>query len=126
MGKNLKVNGIIIQEVNYGDFDKVLTMLTPNLGKITCNARGARKTKSQLLSTTQLFTFGEFVLFKGGDTYNVNSCETIEMFYNLRTDLDKLTYASHITKIINDITTENQNSYFKIIFKYFVYNLRNR
>ena len=111
MGKNLKVNGIIIQEVNYGDFDKVLTMLTPNLGKITCNARGARKTKSQLLSTTQLFTFGEFVLFKGGDTYNVNSCETIEMFYNLRTDLDKFTYASHITKIINDITTENQNSF---------------
>ena len=51
------------------------------------------------------------MLFKGGDTYTINSCETIEMFYNLRTDLDKLVYASHITKIINDITTENQNSF---------------
>ena len=41
----------------------------------------------------------------------MNSWETIELFYNIRTDLDKLTYASHITKIINDVTTENQNSY---------------
>ena len=43
--------------------------------------------------------------------YNMNSCETIEIFYNLRTDLDKLTIASNLTKIITDVTTENQNSY---------------
>ena len=111
VAKNLKVNGIIIGENNSGDFDKMLTMLTPNLGKISCKARGAKKTKSQLLGATQIFTFGEYLLFKGGDTYTINSCETIEMFYNLRTDLDKLTYAAHITKIINDITSENQNSF---------------
>ena len=111
MAKNLKVNGIIIAENNSGDFDKMLTMLTPNLGKISCTARGARRAKSQLLSATQVFTFGEYMLFKGGDTYTINSCEIIEMFYNIRTDLDKLVYASHITKIINDITTENQNSF---------------
>lgn len=111
MAKNLKVNGIVIAESNFGDSDKMLTILTPNLGKINCTAKGARRTKSQLLAATQVFTFGEYLLFKGGDTYTINSCETIEMFYNLRTDLDKLTYASHITKIINDITTENQNSF---------------
>lgn len=41
----------------------------------------------------------------------MNSCETIEMFYNIRTDLDKLKCASNITKIVNDVTTENQNTY---------------
>ncbi len=111
MAKNLKVNGIIIAESNSGDSDKMLTILTPNLGKISCTAKGARRTKSSLLGATQLFTFGEYFLFKGGDTYTINSCETIEMFYNLRTDLDKLTYGAHITKIINDVTTENQNSF---------------
>lgn len=35
----------------------------------------------------------------------------IESFYNLRTDLDKLKYAVHIDKIIQDVTDENQNSY---------------
>ena len=107
----MKVNGIIIAEHNSNDFDKMVTMLTPNLGKIGCSARGARRTKSQLLSGTQFLCFGEYMLFKGSDTYSINSCETIEVFYNIRTDLDKLLYASHITKIINDVTTENQNSY---------------
>ena len=51
------------------------------------------------------------MMYKGTNTYNINSCETIEVFYNLRTDLDKLKYAIHITKIIQDVTTENQNSY---------------
>ena len=51
------------------------------------------------------------MLFKGSETYTMNSCETIELFYNIRTDLDKLTYASFITKIVNDVTTENQNCF---------------
>ena len=41
----------------------------------------------------------------------MNSCDTIEMFYNIRTDLDKIKYAVHVTKIIQDVTTENENSY---------------
>ena len=51
------------------------------------------------------------MLYKSGEIYSMNSCETIEIFYNIRTDLDKLKYASFITKIINDVTTENQNNY---------------
>lgn len=55
--------------------------------------------------------FGEFLLYKTGENYSINSCETIEMFYNLRIDLDKIKYAVHITKIIQDVTNENENSY---------------
>ena len=109
--KQVKINGIIIAENNMGDFDKMLTILTPNMGKIGCSAKGARRPKSLLLAGTQFLCFGEYMLFKGSDTYTMNSCETIELFYNIRTDLDKLTYASYITKIINDVTTENQNCF---------------
>ena len=63
------------------------------------------------MAATQFLCFGDYLLYKSSNTYSINSCETIEVFYNIRTDLDKLNYASHITKIINDITTENQNTY---------------
>ncbi len=107
----IKTNGIIISENNFGDFDKMLTMLTPGIGKISCVAKGARRPRSTLLAGTQLLCFGEYIMYKGADTYNINSCETIEVFYNLRTDWDKLKYATHITKIIHDVTGENENSY---------------
>ena len=107
----IKTKGIILAENNMDDFDKMLTMLTPGMGKISCAAKGARRPKSLLLGGTQFLCFGEYVLYKGGDTYNINSCEPIEVFYNIRTDLDKLKYAVHITKIINDLAYENQNCY---------------
>lgn len=108
---SIKINGIVIAENNMGDYDKMLTILTPNYGKISCVAKGARKPQSALLAGTQLFCFGEYLMYKGTNTYHINSCETIEIFYNLRTDLDKLKYAIHINKIIQDVTEENENCY---------------
>ena len=107
----IKTKGIIIAENNMDDFDKMLTMITPGMGKISCAAKGARKPKSLLLGGTQFLCFGDYVLYKGGESYNINSCEPIEVFYNIRTDLDKLKYAVHITKIMNDVVQENQNCY---------------
>ena len=63
------------------------------------------------MSGSQLMCFGEYMLFKGSDTYTLNSCEIIELFYNIRTDLEKLTYAMYVTRIVSDVTTENQNSF---------------
>lgn len=110
----VKKKGIILAESNMGDFDKMLTMLTPDSGKISCAAKGARRPSSKLLAGTQFLCFGEYVMYKGQEHYSINSCETIEVFYNIRTDLDKLNYAVYITKIIQDVTAENENS-FKIL-----------
>ena len=107
----IKMSGIIISENNLGDYDKMLTMLTPGLGKISCVAKGARRQRSALLAGTQFLCFGEYMMYKGSNTYTINSCEIIEVFYNLRTDLDKLNHAVEITKIIRDVTEENQNCY---------------
>lgn len=108
---NVKINGVVLSETNSGDFDKMLTMLTPGQGKISCMAKGARRPKSALLAGTQIFCFGEYLMFKGSQTYHINSVEPIEVFYNIRTDLDKLKYAVHINKIVQDVTHENQNCY---------------
>lgn len=63
------------------------------------------------MAGTQFLCFGDYLIYQGASSYNINSCEVNEIFYNLRIDLDKLQYASHITKIINDVTDENQNTY---------------
>ena len=107
----VKIKGIVLSENNMGDYDKMLTILTPNFGKISCAAKGARRPKSALLAGTQLFCFAEYLVYKGTSTYHINSCETIEMFYNIRTDLDRLKYAIHLNKIVQDVTEENENCY---------------
>ena len=59
--KIVKTKGIVIIENNMADFDKMLTILTPN-GKVEAVAKGARRPRSLLLAGTQFLCFGEFML----------------------------------------------------------------
>lgn len=110
--KSIKTTGIVIAENSLGDSDKILTILTPNVGKISCVAKGAKRPKSMLLAGSQLLCFGEYVLRKSNDLYTIQSCDPVEIFYNIRVDLEKLNYAATLIKIITDVTTENQNNYY--------------
>lgn len=105
--KIIKTKGIVIKEVNFKENDKIITILTEDLGKISCFARGARKTSSPLLSCSQFLVYSEFVLFKGTTFYNINSGDIINTFYDLRIDYDKLECAFLLSKILNNLIDED-------------------
>ena len=107
----IKTKGIVIAQSNMGDNDKMITILTPDLGKIGCAAKGARNPKSALMAGTQFLCFANFVIYKGVNSYRINSTEPIEIFYNIRLDIDKLEYASRVMRIVKDVTKENESSY---------------
>lgn len=105
----IKTKGIVIGIANSADNDKVLTVLTPDLGKISVFCKGAKKSKSALLNATEYLAFSELIIYKSAnDNYSINSADVIEIFYNLRIDIEKLNYATTISKIIYDVTDENE------------------
>ncbi len=108
--KLLKVKGIVIKEIPYKDNDKIITILTDTLGKISCLAKGAKKTNSPILANCQYLVYSEFVLYKGSNFYHVNSASVINLFYNLRIDFDKLQIAFELTKILQTVTDENEDT----------------
>ena len=79
--------------------------------KLGVQLNGARRPKSSQMAATQFLCFGDYMIYKGATSYHINSCEPIEIFYNIRTDLEKLQYAAHIAQIVKDVTDENQNTY---------------
>jgi DNA repair protein RecO (recombination protein O) len=102
--------GIVLKEVNTGEADKIITVLTAEEGKISIAAKNARRTKSSLCSGTQLLCFSEYMLFKGKELYNMSSCEVIASNYEIRNDIVKLTYCSHILELITDNVQEGDPS----------------
>lgn len=107
----VKTKGIVINQANSKESDKILTILTPDLGKISVIVKGAKKSSSKL-AMSELFVFLDLVLYKNtGDIYILNSAQIIEMFYNLRIDVEKIYYLTYICKLVCDISTENQNSF---------------
>lgn len=110
--KLIKTKGIVLSEANYSETDKILTILTYDLGKISCIAKGARRNQSRFLASSQIFAFSDLILFKGGgELYHINSAELIDSFYSLRYNLDKLDVAMECIKFVKDNTYENQNSF---------------
>lgn len=107
----LKTSGLVINEINTGEADRIITIFTKNDGKLSAIARNSKKSGNRISSGTQLLCFSDFMMFKGKELYNVTSCEIICSFYELSHDIVKLTYVSHILEIVNDTVQESQNYY---------------
>ncbi len=103
---HLKLKGFVIREVPVGEADRIINILTADYGLISASARGARRTRSQLLMTTQIFALSEFELFVNKGHYTVNGAELIESFSQLQQDLDRLVCAAHLAEVLLDATRD--------------------
>lgn len=106
-----KTYGLVLSEANSGDYDKVLTILTSNMGKITVFAKGARRPKSVLLAPTQVFSFSNFVLYEGKTMFYINSADIVDVFYDIRFDYSKMDIGFKILKVLRNVSPENMEVY---------------
>ncbi len=102
-----KTEGIVLKHTNLGEADRILTILTRNNGKIKAIAKGCRKPKSSLLSSSEVFVFSEFVIYKGSNFYHVSQAATRETFYNIRKDLLRLSYATYFAELAEAVSDED-------------------
>ena len=73
----MKQKGIIIKSVDYGESDKIITILNEYGAKIPLMARRAKKVKSGLQANTQLFVYGLFIYNKWRGMGTLNSVDVI-------------------------------------------------
>ena len=106
MSKIIKTSGIIISENITLQQDKILTVLTPNLGKISVIVKKCYTKNKQYISGTEFLAFSDFILFKGEKMYHLNELHLKENFYNIRMDFDKLVTASEILKFVRKYIDE--------------------
>ena len=104
----VNTQGIILKSVPYKENDLILTIFSRKLGKISAVARGAKKSKSSLLSSSQTFAYSNLTLKREGNMYRVTQSEIIKSFYNLSYNFEAFSYATYILKLIDNFMIDNQ------------------
>lgn len=105
-----KTEGIVLRHTNLGEADRILTILTRNNGKVKAIAKGCRKPKSSLLSSSEVFVFSEFVMYKGTNFYHISQAVTRQTFYNIRKDLLRLSYANYFAELAEAVADEDMTN----------------
>lgn len=103
----LTTKGLVLRVSDYNDRDALLTLLTPEHGKITVRARGLRRKNSPLTAPCQLLALGEFTLFEYRDSYSINEAHSIELFQGLRKDIVKLSLGTYFAQVAELLSMED-------------------
>jgi len=107
-----RVEGIVIRCMDYGENNKIVTLLTKTGGKAGVLIRGAKKVKSRHSSLAQPFTYGEFQFFRSTGLGTLNHGEIIASHHGLRMQLDLSAYASYAAELTDRALQEEEASSF--------------
>ena len=84
---------------NIGEADRFVTALTRDCGVIHASVRGARRLNSQSGSATQLLCHCRLSLFKGRDKYIIDEAQPLQVFFEVREDLRRLSLAQYFCEL---------------------------
>ena len=109
MQDNLFLTGIILKQSPVGEYDRHITILTKERGKITAFARGARKPSNKLAAATNPLSFGKFKVYEGKNSYTIVDAEIQNYFEELRTDYVGACYGIYFTEVAGFYAQENND-----------------
>jgi DNA repair protein RecO (recombination protein O) len=113
-----RTEAIVLGYRDLGEADKILTLLSPQRGKIHAVARGVRRPRNRLVGGTQLFSYSSFLLMEGRNLDIVSQCEIKESFYRIRGNLDLMAYGLYFAELLRASTPlEDKN---QELFRFFL------
>lgn len=98
--------GIVLRETQTKESDKILTLLTPERGKLSVIARGVRRKSCRYAACAQALVWSEWTLYHRGDWYYVNEGATLELFPGLREDLEAMALGFYFAELTEAVTAE--------------------
>jgi DNA repair protein RecO (recombination protein O) len=115
--KQLVTRAIILARIDYGEADRILTLLTPEYGKLRLMAKGVRRVKSKLAGGIELFSVSEITFIRGkSDLGTLASTRLIKHYGHIVEDLERTMTGYDLIKQLHKLTEdEAEVEYFDLL-----------
>jgi len=108
--RTYQTEAVVLRRRNWGEADRILTLFTPQRGKIRVRAVGVRKPASRKAGHLELFHRANVFLARGRDFDIVTQAETVESFARLRDDLVRSAAASYVVELLDRLSPEEEEN----------------
>lgn len=110
-------DAIILSRTDYGEADRILTVLTPEYGKLSLLARGVRRIKSKLAGGIELFSVSTITFARGrGELGTLVSTRLKKHYGNIVKDLPRTMLGYDLIKKFHKVTEdEPESEYFELL-----------
>lgn len=106
---SLQTNGLILKEMKVSENDRLITVLTSDLGVIRAFSSGSLKMTSKGVSATAFLSYSRLNIHKSrNDTYRISDAQTEKIFWELRKDFKLLSLASYFCEICMHIAPKDE------------------
>ena len=102
------IKGIVIGRTNFGEADRVVRFFTPDRGKVSAVAKGARKIKSRSGGHLELFGEVNLMLITGRNLDTITTARLLWYPHQLVGDYERLGLAFALTTAIDRLTEPDQ------------------
>lgn len=100
-------DAIVLRRLQFGETDNILTLYSPDKGRFSAIAKGARKAISRLSGATEVLTRTRFGLASGKSLEIVTQVEVQESFSHLRQDLTRLAHGLYLADLVDHAVEEH-------------------
>ena len=87
-----------------GEADRILTILTPDLGVVSASARGSLRMKSALFSATGLFCYSGIHAHQRAQHYFVDTAQVKKVFHGISASIEGMALASYMAEIAAELS----------------------
>jgi len=117
----LTTTAIILSRTDYGEADRILTLLTPDQGKLRLVAKGVRRVKSKLAGGIELFSVSHITFIRGrGDMGTLVSTRLQAHYAHIVQHLDRTMAGYDLIKQLNKATEDQPGpDYFHLLHQTF-------
>ncbi len=99
--RTIRTDAIILRRYDFGEADRLLTIFTPEHGKLKAIAKGSRKPAGRRTGHVELYTRVSMMIAYGRELHVVTQAELVEPYLPLREDLERGAYANYIIELLD-------------------------